>query len=44
MLGNGYQARMKPSPLIGRLRAMRDQLSRGEDTFERKLRYLLWLN
>jgi hypothetical protein len=44
VLGNGYQTRMKLSPLVGRLRAMRDQLTRGEDTFDRKLRYLLWLN
>ncbi|MEO7734377.1 MAG: hypothetical protein ABIY55_25700 [Kofleriaceae bacterium] len=43
-LQHGYQARMRPSPLVARLRAMKDQLDRGEDTFERKLRYLLWLN
>jgi len=44
LLGNGFQARMKPSPLVGRLRAMKHQLDHDEDTFERKLRYLLWLN
>jgi hypothetical protein len=44
VLGNGYQPRAKASPLVGRLRGMQDQLTRGEDTFERKLRYLLWLN
>ena len=44
VLGNGFQTQMKPSPLVGRLRAMKRQLDRGEDTFERKLRYLLWLN
>jgi len=44
VLGNGFQTKMKPSPLVGRLRAMKEQLDRDEDTFERKLRYLLWLN
>ena len=44
LLGNGYQTAMHPSPLVSRLRAMKTQLDRGEDTFERKLRYLLWLN
>jgi hypothetical protein len=44
LIGNGYQTRMHPSPLVARLRAMKTQLDRGEDTFERKLRYLLWLN
>jgi diadenosine tetraphosphatase ApaH/serine/threonine PP2A family protein phosphatase len=44
LLGNGFQPRMKPSPLIGRLRAMKRELDTGGDTLERKLRYLLWLN
>jgi hypothetical protein len=44
LIGNGYQTKMHPSPLVARLRAMKTQLDRGEDTFERKLRYLLWLN
>lgn len=44
LLGNGYQSKMKPSPLPARLRGMKDQLDRGEDTAEHKLRYLLWLN
>lgn len=35
---------MRPTPLVGRLRQMKAQLDRGEDTFERKLRYLLWLD
>jgi hypothetical protein len=43
LIGNGYQTKMQPSPLV-RLRAMKNQLDTGEDTFERKLRYLLWLN
>jgi hypothetical protein len=44
VLQNGYQTAMRPSPLVGRLHQMKSQLDRGEDTFERKLRYLLWLN
>jgi hypothetical protein len=44
LVGNGYRTKMKPSPIVSRLRKMKDQLSRGEDTFDRKLRYLMWLN
>jgi hypothetical protein len=44
ILQNGYQTAMRPSPLVGRLRQMKAELDRGEDSFERKLRYLLWLN
>jgi hypothetical protein len=44
VLGNGYKKSMKPSPIVARLRRMKDELSRGNDTLERKLRYLLWLN
>lgn len=44
VLGNGYKKSMKPSPIVSRLRRMKDELSRGDDTLERKLRYLLWLN
>ncbi len=44
VLGKGYATKMKPSPLVGRLNAMKQQLDRGEDTMDRKLRYLLWLN
>jgi hypothetical protein len=43
-LGPSYKARMTPSPLVDRLTRMRREVDRGEDTFERKLRYLLWLN
>ncbi|MBL9015359.1 MAG: hypothetical protein JNL83_14340, partial [Myxococcales bacterium] len=44
VLGNGYKTSMTPSRLVQRLRAMRDELERGSDTFDKKLRYLLWLN
>lgn len=41
---HGYQTGMKPTPLLARLATMKKQLDEGNDTFERKLRYLLWLN
>jgi hypothetical protein len=44
LLGNGYQVQMRASPLVGRLRHMKEQLDRDQDTLGRKLRYLLWLN
>jgi len=44
LLGNGYHPQMKPSPLVKRLDRMKQELDHGEDTFDRKLRYLLWLN
>ena len=44
VLGNGYAQRMRASPLVARLRLMKGELDRGEDTLSRKLRYLLWLN
>lgn len=44
LLGNGYAESMRASPLVGRLRHMRNELERGEDTVDRKLRYLFWIN
>jgi len=44
LLQNGYQAAMRPSPPVARLRQMKQPLDRGEEPFERKLRYLFWLN
>jgi hypothetical protein len=44
LLGHGYATSMRASPLVARLRHMKDQLDRGEDTLERKLRYLIWMN
>lgn len=43
-LGKGYAPARKRSPLVGRLERMKRELSMGNDTFDRKLRYLLWLN
>jgi hypothetical protein len=44
LLGHGYAETMRGSPLVGRLRHMKEALDRGEDTVDRKLRYLFWLN
>lgn len=44
LLGDGYAASMKPSPLPQRLLRMKGEIDREEEPFERKLRYLLWLN
>lgn len=44
VLGPAYKSKMVPSALIERLTRMRREVDRGEDTFERKLRYLFWLN
>ena len=44
LVGHGYQAHMRASPLVGRLRSMMAELDHGDETFEKKLRYLFWLN
>ncbi len=44
LLGNGYAVRMTTSPMLKRLERMKGELETGADTFDRKLRYLLWLN
>ncbi|HJX52128.1 MAG TPA: hypothetical protein VJ801_05120 [Polyangia bacterium] len=44
ILGSAYRDKMKPSPLIGRLSRMRNEVDHGKESAERKLRYLLWLN
>lgn len=44
VLGPAYKAQMPTSPLINRLQRMRKEIDRGQDSLERKLRYLLWLN
>jgi hypothetical protein len=43
-LGGLWREKMKPSPIVGRARAARDSLMRGEQTLDRKLRYLFWFN
>jgi hypothetical protein len=44
ILGRGYAETMRASPLVGRLRHMKEALDHGQDTVDRKLRYLFWLN
>lgn len=44
IFGRYYVKSMKPSPLPGRLLRMKGEMERDEESFERKLRYLLWLN
>ena len=44
VLGHGYRESMKPSPLVGRIRSIAGELARGGDTFDEKLRYLMWVN
>jgi len=44
LLGKGYRTQMNASPLLGRLARMKGEAERGEESFERKLRYLLWVN
>jgi hypothetical protein len=44
VFGQYYRMDLKPSPLLGRLARMKGEISRGQESMERKLRYLLWLN
>ena len=44
VLGEYYVRRMKASPITGRLDRMKNEVKRGEESLERKLRYLFWLN
>ena len=44
IFGPAYKAKLAPSPLIDRLERMRREVKRGEETFERKVKYLIWLN
>jgi hypothetical protein len=42
--GHAIVHQMPLSPLAARLRRMAGEIDRGEDTFEQKLRYFLWIN
>jgi hypothetical protein len=44
ILGEKYVPKMKPTPLLKRLARMKREMEQGEESLERKLRYLLWLN
>src|SRR4029453_7354664 len=44
LFGSLWREKMTPCPIVGRMRAARDSLARGEETLERKVRYLFWFN
>jgi hypothetical protein len=44
ILGEYYVREGTPTGLIRRLARMQGEVERGDETLERKLRYLLWLN
>jgi hypothetical protein len=44
LFGEAYVAELPPSSLPRELQRMKGELEDGSDTFERKLRYLLWIN
>lgn len=44
VFGESYAKKMKKSALPSRLQRMKGEMDRGEESFDRKLRYLLWLN
>lgn len=44
LFGDAYVSSMKPSQLLSRLARMREEVRRGDESFNRKLRYLFWLN
>jgi hypothetical protein len=44
IFGDKYKPQMKASGLIARLSRMKSEIEKGEESMERKLRYLLWIN
>jgi hypothetical protein len=44
IFGDKYVPEMKATRLISRLLRMKSEVERGEESIERKLRYLFWLN
>jgi len=44
LFGDKYVPQMKPSQLPARLARMKAEVERGEESLERKLRYMFWLN
>jgi hypothetical protein len=44
VFGEAFAAEMTPSPLPARLERMKREIESGAESFERKLRYLLWVN
>jgi len=44
VLGEYHRSKIHPSPITERLARMKGEVKPGEETFERKARYLFWLN
>jgi hypothetical protein len=44
VLGDKYVRRMRPTPLVKRLKRMKGEVTRGKESLGRKLRYFIWLN
>lgn len=44
VFGEAYVPTMRPSPITARIAQMSAEIERGEDSFEKKLRYFLWVN
>ncbi len=44
VLGDKFTMEMKKSPIISQFRRMKQEVEGGKESFERKLRYLFWLN
>lgn len=44
VLGDYYVQDMKASPITGRFERMKQEVKRGKESLQRKLRYLFWLN
>ena len=44
VLGHGYAEHMRASPLVGRVRHVIADATRGDETLVHKLHYLFWLN
>lgn len=44
LFGDAYRPSMTSSPLPMRVLRMKGEIERGQESFERKLRYLIWLN
>ena len=44
LLGAAYRTQMRRSPLPSRLSRMKGEMERGEESFDRKLRYFFWVN
>ncbi len=44
VFGPGYVTTGKASPILTHLSRMSEEIKRGEESFEKKLRYLFWIN